>query len=174
MPSLKFSIRGVQYEYIGGQEEIIAFLERFADQGAHPTEHKMTQRIAEEHGIESSSQRSSQMNPTQRTKPETEPIKITDLPLPDDETVMNYILSKPQYTHDLVEIQQKFFSRTFQSRGKDQRMYHRTARQLELVRKTIEKRFGGTFKGEPAGKRNLRRFIFVKTATIQSFSKPKE
>jgi hypothetical protein len=171
MPALKFTIRGVEFQFIGEQDEITAFLNRFIGENPNSSEHGSPYRVrtlkkTDLEPIETPTELVFRSDSEQ-----VEPLKISDWPLPDDDAIINYIISKPQYIHDLLEIQEKFFGKVFHSRGKDARMYHRTARQLECVRGIIEKRFNGTFKGESAGKRNLRRFVFVKTATISMFNK---
>jgi hypothetical protein len=164
LPTLKFRIKGVEFEFIGEQEEIMAFINRFMYEGASLDENR-TPNLIQREDVEGLS--TSTNVQTLRKKPVSKdgvmplPVKLTDMPLPSIDAVINYILQKPLYKHDLPEIQMKFFGRVFQSRGADQRMWHRTARQLKMAREIIEKRFGGKFKEGSAGERNLKQYTFA-------------
>jgi hypothetical protein len=142
MPALKFTIKGVEFEYIGEEAEIMSFINRFLGVSTTAPIQK-TLNVRKPH-------RSIEHEPA------------IDLPLPSDEEVMNYILSKKDYIHDSREVQQHFFGQTFMSRGKWQRMYYKTTVQLRTVRETIEKQQKGKFEERPSGERNLKRFVFKK------------
>jgi len=165
MPILKFTIKGVEFQYIGEQDEIMAFISRFTSAKIGSIEDRVQLVGPEE------SRRLDEMVKSAKEKLKLEnqavsPLELTELPLPPDEAVISYITSKPQFEHHLLEIQRKFFGRVFSSRGKDQRMYHRTARHLRLIRDAIEMRYNGKFKEKPAGIRNLKCFTFVKNPVL--------
>jgi hypothetical protein len=68
--------------------------------------------------------------------------------LPRDKDVETFLLSQPNYEHDLFMVQKHFFNRTFPSRRETAPMYHRTIRQLRLIRQKIEKEKGVKFREE--------------------------
>lgn len=147
MGSLKFRIKGVEFQYDGEPEELMAFINRFLSENEESHEYVAPKFPRKE-----------------KAKMENiEPIKIANLPLPNDADIVKYITSKPNFTHDLLEIQRKFYGKIFSSRGKEQRMYHKTARQLRAIREIIERQYKGEFIDEPAGQRNLKRFSFKAT-----------
>lgn len=148
MPTLRFKIKGVEFEYIGEEDEIVSFVNRFLSESiALPVESK-------------------QLSPTTPSVIfGTESKEILDEPAPPDEDLIKYITSKPDFAHDLFEIQEHFFGMHFSSRDKKtQRMYHRTARQLRLVRQLIEKKYEGKFiETKGTRLRGLKRFVFKKS-----------
>ncbi len=89
---------------------------------------------------------------------------VVDMPAHPDDKVIDYITSKPDFSHDLLEVQRFFFGQVFKSRGKTKRMYHRTARQLRMVRKIIESRYEGVFVSR-LGSDGVKRFVFKKQRT---------
>lgn len=169
MPTLKFTIKGVEFQFIGEQGEITAFINRFMYEGASLHEGQTKPQTLKDANTSISS--SIQLPPRRIAKltPETptaEPFKLTDLPLPNIEAVINYIMQKPSYEHTLPELQKKFYGRVYKSRGNEQRMWHRTSRQLKMAREVIEARIGGKFKEESAGERNLKQYIFVPNQAV--------
>ncbi len=146
MPTLKFTIHGVVFEYIGEESELVSFLNKFLS-GSIPSSTQMKPILPN-------------ATPTIMQKAKEE--KMIDIPTPSDEEVINYITSEPSLSHDLFEVQRHFFKRTFMSRGNEKRMYHRTARQLRLIRKQIEKSHGGRFIATKGAKKGLKRYIFKK------------
>jgi len=149
MPTLKFAIKGIEFQYIGEQHEITNFINTFLGQTMLP-EHK-------------------ELNVVRKTRLTTKDSEqgMIDLPLPQDADIIRYITSKDQYGYDLLEIQKHFFGKTFSSRGNGKRMYHRTARQLREIREAIEKQYKGKFEEVPSGKRNLKRFVFKPIQTAE-------
>ena len=147
MAKLRFKIQGVEFEYIGDDYEIERFVHRLLSRGI-------------------------QFPPAQTRLPESELIRLPpkpvpqtkqqlDLKTPPDDEVMKYIMSKPNYAHDLFEVQEHFFGRTFSSRGNTTRMYHRTADQLRMVRDAIADSEDGMWKSVlGSGRRKV--FTFVK------------
>lgn len=147
MPTLKFTIKGVEFEYIGEEDEIVSFINRFLGESMMP--HVQAKPV------------SPATSPSAIVSTETR--KMIDIPAPKDEDVIAYITSKPDFSHDLFEVQKHFFGRTFKSRGTSKRMYHRTARQLRLIRRTIEEQHKGRFIETKGSERGLKRFVFKKT-----------
>ncbi|HSV49929.1 MAG TPA: hypothetical protein VLH35_06395, partial [Candidatus Acidoferrales bacterium] len=92
--------------------------------------------------------------------------------LPSNESLMDYIMSKPDYTHDITDIQQHFFGRKFKSRGETQLMYHRMNRQLTEIRAQIEKNQDGIFNPFPIEK-NLIQYVFKKRQKTLALPEPK-
>lgn len=80
--------------------------------------------------------------------PEKKSGKKERLSLPPDKEVETFILLQPNCEHDLFMVQKHFFNRTFPSRQDTAPMYHRTIRQLRLIREKIEKEKGIKFKEE--------------------------
>jgi hypothetical protein len=146
MPTLKFKIKGVEFEFLGKEDEIVNFVNRFLGGSVKlPVELEHNSLMA---------------TPSAIVSPETK--QLIDLSTPSNKEVTAYVTSKPEFSHNLFEIQQHFFGRTFKSRGNGKRMYHRTARQLRMVRKSIEKQFKGEFT-ETLGAKGLKRFVFRKS-----------
>lgn len=147
MPTLKFTIKGVPFEYVGNQHEIIDFINGFLGGSiVLPAQAKPTT--------------PSLQSVTLKTEADVE--EMIDVPAPLDEEVERYITSKPDFSHNLFEVQRIFFGKTFTSRGNTKRMYHRTARQLRLIRKQIEKEYKGKFI-EETGEHGLKQFTFKKS-----------
>jgi hypothetical protein len=144
MPALKFRFEGLDFEYVGNNDEIRDFIHTFLGQTMHLPEHQ-TATITRNSRI---------------VIKEKEDEGLINVPLPSDEMVMDFLESKKDFAHNIEEIQAHFFGKTFGSRGNSQRMYHRTARQLSMVREKLEKQFEGKFMSESTGVRNLRRYVF--------------
>jgi hypothetical protein len=79
--------------------------------------------------------------------------------MPTIEQLMTYILSKPRFEHDILDVGVKFFGKPIKSRqyGK---LYRELRTKLELVRKAIEVSQRGAFEQRPAPNRNLRIYTF--------------
>ena len=145
MPTLRFKIRDVEFEYVGDEDEIVSFVNRFLSVSA--------MLLGEPREV------TPMATPSAIIGKESE--ESVDLPIPSDKEVIAYIVSKPDFAHHLFEIQKHFYGRMFKSRGPTQRMYHRTARQLRAVRERIEKEYEGRFV-EKLGSKGLKRFTFKK------------
>ncbi|MHC1586469.1 MAG: hypothetical protein ACXQTV_02860 [Candidatus Hecatellaceae archaeon] len=65
--------------------------------------------------------------------------------IPDQETLIRYILSKPNFEHNLFEVAEHFFGRKISSSGVDSKMYNALYRRLERARRKIERDYGGKF-----------------------------
>jgi len=65
--------------------------------------------------------------------------------IPDQETLVRFILSKPNFEHNLFEVAEHFFGRRITSSGLDARRYNALYRRLERARKKIERDYGGHF-----------------------------
>lgn len=68
--------------------------------------------------------------------------------IPAQEKLINYIISKPNFEHNIFEIQEYFFGKHFGSRGDDGKQYNALYRRLVRVREKIEKDYNGKFQGE--------------------------
>jgi hypothetical protein len=154
MPTLKFTIKGVEFQYEAEEEQILRFINRFrAGDVTMPIQTKPILRSQ----VEASQEETTQ--------------KVVDLDLPTDDEVIKYITSKPKFSHDLFEVQRAFFNQTFKSRGVERRMYHRTARQLRLVRQFIEEKFNGKFMEEKSDTPGMKRFVFQPSSTIETYTR---
>jgi hypothetical protein len=142
MPTLKFRFEGLDFEYIGSNDEIRDFIHTFIGQTMNAPEHKeMKARKA-------------------RLVFEEDGEDVINVPLLPDEKVMEFLESKDEFTHDLTDVQKALYGRVFSSRGNGQRMYHRTANQLRVVREKLEKKHRGKFEPMPTGIRNLKKYVF--------------
>lgn len=79
--------------------------------------------------------------------------------LPSDDDLISFILSKPKYSHDIVEVQEHFFGKRIPSRA-NPRLYRKLAQQLFRVRKIIEEKEQGRFQTITSPSRNLKRYVF--------------
>lgn len=143
MPTLKFRLEGLEFEYIGNNDEIKDFIHSFISQTMHLPEHE-----------EMRVKRKSRLVITEKIGDDT-----TNVPLPPDEKIMEFLEGRENFSHDLTDVQKGFFGKVFSSRDA-QRMYHRTARQLRGVRIKLEKKHLGNFVEQPTGIRNLKRYVF--------------
>jgi hypothetical protein len=90
---------------------------------------------------------------------------------PNDE-VKQYILSNaPQYRHTLFDVQTHFYGREFISRGPTKKMYHKTFRQLQLIRQEIEREQKGKFVTE-VGDNRINQYVFQKTQQTATLREP--
>jgi len=95
-------------------------------------------------------------------QPVSSKTEIEDPELPSDKEVIQYIISKPNFEHDIFDVQERFFGKRFTSRDKEtRRMYHRIHRQLRGVRETIEKQVKGKFVST-TGDKGVKRYTFKK------------
>lgn len=81
--------------------------------------------------------------------------------MPTVEQLILYILGKPRFEHDIVDIGKKFFDRQINSR-KYKKLYRELRTKLELARKSIEASQGGAFERKPTPNRNLPSYTFKK------------
>jgi hypothetical protein len=82
--------------------------------------------------------------------------------LPPNNEVKQYILSQvPDYRHSLFDVQLYFFKRKFISRGSTKKMYHKTFRQLQMVRQQIEIEQKGKFV-PIVGENRINLYVFQK------------
>jgi len=104
---------------------------------------------------------------TNQIQPASEPVRTEPkhrIDMPTDQDVEVFIKSRPNFEHDLHIIQNEFFGKIFSSRGSSASMYHRTNRQVKLVREKIEKDMGAKFK-EQIIDRNFKRYRMETQAT---------
>lgn len=137
MPRLRFTVKDIEFEYIGDQKDIIDFIRALWDTQFGVTSLK---EIA--------------------TKPSVVPTKsLTNLP--SDYEVLQYIIQKPDFKHTLFDVQEHFFGKQFKSRGPTMNMYIRTSTQLKRVHKKIEKEYTGKFESK-IGKGRRKYYSFKK------------
>ncbi|MHC1563885.1 MAG: hypothetical protein ACXQTF_00970 [Candidatus Hecatellaceae archaeon] len=134
MVKLRFRIRGMEFESEGNIEEIKELIARLVSEGYR------TEKIFEG---------------------EKESLKEY---IPDQETLVRFILSKPNFEHNLFEVAEHFFGRKITSSGIDARRYNALYRRLERARKKIERDYGGRFeavwaRGEEGELYKIFRFI---------------
>jgi len=151
MPTLKFTIKSVEFQYIGSEDEITNFISHFIDE-------TMT--------IQATRAMVQPTGRTRKTVAEEAKSQITiELPLHSEKEVMEYVVSKPQFSHDLFEVQEHFYGRKFTSRKDGVKMYHKTLRQLKMIRKKIEEQYAGQFKVLKGEQRGQKRFVFERSPT---------
>jgi hypothetical protein len=146
MVKLRFKMGGMEFESEGSIEEIKELIARLVAEGYR------TERISEG---------------------EKESLKEY---IPDQETLVKFILSKPNFEHNLFEVAEHFFGRKITSSGLDARRYNALYRRLERARKKIERDYGGHFeavwtRGEEGELYKIFRFIKGNQPT-QNFQVP--
>ncbi|WP_309492655.1 hypothetical protein [Candidatus Hecatella orcuttiae] len=79
--------------------------------------------------------------------PEAEPSEEIDLKekIPQQKNLILYITSKPNFEHNIFEIQERFFGQRFDSRGSQAKKYNALYRRLVRAREKIEEEYGGRF-----------------------------
>lgn len=131
MPRMKYKTKdGIEFEFEGQEDEVLRLYHKVA-------------------GVTDESKKP--ISETMRTESN---IRIN---MPTDQEVEAFIKSKPDYEHDLHTVQKEFFGKKFASRGASAPMYHRTNRQLTMVRKKIEDKEGRKFKAQTID-RNFKRY----------------
>lgn len=156
MAKLKFKKGGIEFELIGEPWEIESFVQRIFSSEAQiaPSQRRLTPK-------------------TVLTEPGPYPLsqsgftKVGELKreLPTDRRVLRYVLSKPNFGHNLFEVQEEFFGARFKSRGETRHMYHKTARQLRRIRKKIETEEKGKFE-EIFGEGGVKQFVFRRIVAV--------
>lgn len=147
MATLRFKFGGIDFEYVAEPQEVEQLIQRLASRISPftPNQTHLTKETSKQPILQATFKQKG----------------TATLPLPNDDEVKVYIMSKPEYAHDLQELQQQFFHRTFASRGPTQAMYHRTSRQANLVRDVIAIEQKGKFQQFPI-ERNLIQWRFKK------------
>jgi len=79
--------------------------------------------------------------------------------MPTVDQLMIYILSKPKFEHDIVDVGLKFFGKPIKSR-KYGKLYRELRAKLENARKQIEVGQHGAFERKSTHPRNLQRYTF--------------
>jgi hypothetical protein len=79
--------------------------------------------------------------------------------MPTSEQLVSYILSKPKFEHDIVEVGIKFFGKAIKSR-KYGKLYRELRDKLEKTRKLIEADQHGAFERRSGRPRNLQVYTF--------------
>ena len=91
---------------------------------------------------------------------------MPNVKLPSDSDLIEYILSRPKYSHDIVEIQKCFFGVRMSSRANPS-LYRRLANQLHRVRKSIEQTEKGEFETITGKAKNLKRYVFHPISSLE-------
>lgn len=81
--------------------------------------------------------------------------------MPSVDQLIEYILGKPRFEHDIVDIGKKFFGKQVNSRQYE-KLYRELRTKLEFARKSIEASQGGAFERKPTPSRNLPAYTFKK------------
>jgi len=88
--------------------------------------------------------------------------KELEAKMPTVKEIIEYILSKPKYEHDIVDVSKKFFNGK-QIKARQYGKLYRTLRaKLELARQGIEASEGGAFERRRSPYRNLQIYTFKK------------
>jgi hypothetical protein len=159
MGVLKFKKGGIEFEYIGEPSEIEQLVQRLTTAATYNMP-------AQQH-FPPHTEAPQQTNIVAKLeKPASSKTRRkTILPLPTNEEVKKYIMSKPDFAHDIADVQQHFYGTNFKSRGDTQSMYFRTSRQVVEIRKQIEKEENGQFTPY-AVEKNLMRYVFKKIPVV--------
>jgi hypothetical protein len=146
MGVLRFKKGGIEFEYVGETTEIEGLINRLTTiEGANePTQTRLINSASNNLASSIAIHRKLVEEPVYpRAR-----IRASAFPLFPDSDVKSYIKSKPEYRHNLLEIQEHFYGKTFKSRGDTAAMYHKTSRQLVEVRRQIEREENGVFAPE--------------------------
>ena len=154
MLKLTFTYKGRQWQIEGEEDQLVSFLSSFPEGET---------RIGSFKPISMEEKPQHKAQPSHKATSET----IIDIPSPSNEEVKAYLLSKPNFTHDLFEIQEHFFERRFVSRGVEARMYNRTIHQLKEVRHEIEEEKHGKFKEIKGDIKGQKRYVFEQQLTLK-------
>jgi hypothetical protein len=92
-----------------------------------------------------------------RFKPSDEQELSSKMPTVDQ--LVSYILGKPRFEHDIVEVGKKFFGKQLKSRDY-KKLYRQLRMNLETARKSIEVSQQGAFERKRTPDRNLPAYIF--------------
>jgi len=155
MGTLKFRKGEIEFEYSGEPEDIKRLIEGLT----HP------QSQIAEHAIHSSAGGHKELEAAEQPLFFQEKNRLL-VDLPSSDEIKKYILSHPDFAHDIMDVQRHFFGRTFKARGETQLMYHRTNKQLREVRAQIEREQNGYFAPFPIEK-NLIKYIFKKNTALE-------
>ena len=154
MLKLIFTYKGRQWQIEGEDQQIISFIASFPE-GTAEINHSQPVSMGEKPRYKVKSSHT-----------ET-PQSMIDEPLRSMGEVVQYLLNKPAFSHDLFEVQEHFYGRKFTSRGTEARMYNRTIHQLREARKMIERAKGGTFKETRGEIRGQKRYVFESGQPIE-------
>lgn len=163
MLKLTFTYKGRQWQLEGEDQQIVSFLASFPEGTIKP----YTQLDSSPDASFDPPRLPSRSGTAHRTAAK---IVMIDQQLPSNEEIKEYLLTKPNFAHDLFDVQKRFFGRIFTSRREEQRMYHRTIRQLREIRRAIEQEQHGKFKEIKGEIRGQKRYVFepLQTATLVS------
>ena len=102
------------------------------------------------------------------SKPVTK-VETLKMKPPTDDDLIEYILSRPKYSHDIIEIEKHFLGKRIAARSYPS-LYRTLANQLKRVRKKIEEEKQGEFEAIRTKARNLKRYAFHPRAMEKVFA----
>jgi hypothetical protein len=152
-PKLRFKVENQEFEAEGTEEEIVSLY------------NKVRQNI-EGYKIEATASLSSSF--TVETKEEELARRM-----PTVEQLISFILSKPKYEHDIVEVENHFLKRRITSR-ENETLYRKFSFDLQKARKVIEAQKVGTFEQQTTLSKNLKKYVFqpMSHSLTEIFTKP--
>lgn len=134
MAKLTFEVKGKPVTVEGTEEEVISLYERL-------TEREIQTEVEARQNAEKAV--------------ENKPIGN----MPSVEQLTKYILTKSNYEHDIIEIQDRFLAQRITSRGNPSQ-YRKLSNDLQKARKVIEVQRQGAFEAHTTTARNLKKYIF--------------
>jgi hypothetical protein len=93
--------------------------------------------------------------------------------MPTVDQLMLYILGKPKFQHDIVDIELNFFKKQINSR-KYGRLYRELRNKLEMARKNIESTQHGAFERRSTRPRNLQVYTFRQMSSVLTQPEPQK
>jgi hypothetical protein len=94
-------------------------------------------------------------------QPETIEQRELEAKMPTIKELFEYILSKPKYEHDIIDVSKKFFGKQIKAREHG-KLYRKLKARLELTRKGMEASQRGAFERRRSPYRNLQIYTFKK------------
>jgi hypothetical protein len=135
MAKLRWKIGEKEYEIEGEPSEILKIHEELTGKIEHPSDH---------------SERSA--------KPAGKP-SVLNAKVPEAHQIIEFILSKPNYAHNSIEIQEQFLKRRVTSRGYPS-LYRRLVLNIEKARQEIERTKSGKFEAHRSIKNQEKTWTF--------------
>lgn len=155
MPKLKFKIYEREFEAEGTEEEILSLYDRLC---THMDELKMAK-----------------SNSVDLADLDAEAEKYEELvqSMPTVEQLVSFILFRPKYEHDIVEIENHFLKKRITSRDNPS-LYRKLSFDLQKARKVIETQKQGAFEQQATPTKNLKKYVFkpLSRSLTDVFQKP--
>jgi hypothetical protein len=155
MPKLRFKIYEQEFEAEGTEEEILSLYDRLC---THIDELK----IAESNSVNLAT-----------LDAEARAHAALSLSMPTVEQLVSFILSKPKYEHDIVEIEDHFLKKRITSRDNPS-LYRKLSFDLQKARKVIETQKAGEFVQHATPSKNLKKYMFkpLSRSLTEVYEKP--